>query len=118
MLTRRFCVVWHFSIVELERDAELANTDLNAIPYTLNNTESQELNENCHDNCDANSIGNLKDGGDTNLLGSWKDEANGLSEPVAEASTSGGVASGSPLVQTPVPVYQRQTWHKKMSLRK
>ncbi|XWS42162.1 hypothetical protein CRYUN_Cryun17cG0144400 [Craigia yunnanensis] len=91
------------SIVELERDAELANTDRNAIPSTPNNTESQELNENCHDNCDANSIGSLKDEGDTNLLGSWKDEAIGLSEPVGEASTSGGVASGSPLVQTPVP---------------
>ncbi|XVF15901.1 hypothetical protein REPUB_Repub09cG0196400 [Reevesia pubescens] len=92
---------------ELEGDAELANSDLNAIPSTPNNIESQELNQNCHDNCDANSIGSSKDGEDTNSLGSWKDEANGLSEPVGEASTSGGVASGSPLVQTRV---SRLSW--------
>ncbi|XVF18015.1 hypothetical protein REPUB_Repub10bG0175000 [Reevesia pubescens] len=92
---------------ELEGDAELSNTYLNAIPSTPNNTESQKLNENCHDNCDANSVGSSKDGEDTNSLGSWKDEANGLSEPVAEASSSGGVSSQSSLVQTQVP---RLSW--------
>ena len=106
-LIRRFCVVWHIGILELEGDVQLANSDLNAIPYTLHNTESQELNENCHDNCDANSIGCSKDGEDTNSLGSWKDEANGLSEPVGEVSTSRGVANESPLVQTRVP---RLSW--------
>ncbi|XWS33853.1 hypothetical protein CRYUN_Cryun22dG0118600 [Craigia yunnanensis] len=92
---------------ELEGDAHLANSDLNAITSTPHNTESLELNENCHDNCDANSIGSSKEGEDTNSLGSWKDEANGLSEPVGEASTSCGVGKGSPLVQTPVP---RLSW--------
>ncbi|KAK6258227.1 Alpha-ketoglutarate-dependent dioxygenase AlkB-like - like 2 [Theobroma cacao] len=92
---------------ELEGDAELANSDLNAIPSTPCNAESQELNESCHDNCDANSIGSSKDGEDTNSLGSWKDEANGLSEPIGEASTSGGIASRSPSLQTPVP---RLSW--------
>lgn len=53
-----------------------------------------------------NSIGSSKDE-DTNSLGSWKDEGNGFSEPIGEASTSSGVASASPLVQTPVP---RQSW--------
>nr|KJB43346.1 hypothetical protein B456_007G195400 [Gossypium raimondii] len=87
-------------------DAELANNDLNAIHSTPNNTESEDLNENCLDNCAVNSIGSSKDE-DTNSLGSWKDEGNGFSEPIGEASTSSGVASASPLFQTPVP---RQSW--------
>ncbi|XVE82495.1 hypothetical protein DITRI_Ditri16bG0009400 [Diplodiscus trichospermus] len=92
---------------ELDEDARLASSDLNAIPSTPNSAESKELNEVCHDDCDANSIGSSKDGEDTNSLGSWKDEANGLSEPIGEASSSGGVAEGLPLVQTPVP---RLSW--------
>ncbi|OMO57057.1 Oxoglutarate/iron-dependent dioxygenase [Corchorus capsularis] len=90
---------------EIEGDAELDNSDANAIPSTPSKLESQ-LNESCHDNCDANSIGSSKDE-DTNSLGSWKDEANGLSEPVGESSTSGGFASGSPSFQTPAP---RLSW--------
>ncbi|XVE87420.1 hypothetical protein DITRI_Ditri18aG0116000 [Diplodiscus trichospermus] len=92
---------------EHEREAELANTDLNTIPCTPNIAEQVELNENYHDNCDANSIGSSKDGDDKISLGSWKDKANGLSKSVAEASTSSRVARGSPLVPTPVP---RLSW--------
>ncbi|KAK8685767.1 hypothetical protein V6N13_124801 [Hibiscus sabdariffa] len=91
---------------ELEGDAGLAKPDSNAIPSTPNNTESEELNENFHDNCAVNSIGSSEDD-DTYSLGSWKDEENGLSEPIGETSTSGGVASLSPLVQTPAP---RLSW--------
>ncbi|XP_022740526.1 uncharacterized protein LOC111292405 [Durio zibethinus] len=92
---------------ELEGGVELAKTDLNATRSTPLNKESHDINENYHDNCDANSIISSKDEEDTNSLGSWKDEANGLSEPIEEASTSGGVASGSHLVQTSVP---RLSW--------
>ncbi|KAK8710449.1 hypothetical protein V6N13_145772 [Hibiscus sabdariffa] len=87
-------------------DAGLANTDLNATPSSPNNAELEKLNENFHDNCAVNSIGSSKDD-DTNSLGSWKDEAIGLFEPIGEASTSVGVASVSPSVQTPVP---RLSW--------
>ncbi|KAE8695132.1 2-oxoglutarate and Fe(II)-dependent oxygenase superfamily protein isoform 2 [Hibiscus syriacus] len=87
-------------------DAGLANPDLNAIPSTPNNYESEELNENLHDNSAVNSIGSSQDD-DTNSLGSWKDRENGWSEPIGEASTSGGVASVSPLVRTPA---SRLSW--------
>ncbi|KAE8668898.1 hypothetical protein F3Y22_tig00112281pilonHSYRG00042 [Hibiscus syriacus] len=87
-------------------DAALANPDLNVIPSTPNNNELEELNENLHDDCAVNSIGSSKDD-DANSLGSWKDGENGWSEPIGEASTSGGVASVSPLVRTPAP---RLSW--------
>ncbi|XP_022751455.1 uncharacterized protein LOC111300097 isoform X2 [Durio zibethinus] len=103
-LSRDLC---HRCTQALTQRIRSLGTDLNAVPSTPNNAESQELNENCHDNCDANSIRSSKDGEDTNSFGSWKDEANGLSEPVGEAPTSCGAASGSPLVQTLVP---RLSW--------
>ncbi|KAK9034821.1 hypothetical protein V6N11_076878 [Hibiscus sabdariffa] len=88
--------------LEIEGDAGLANPNPNVIPSTPINTESEELNENFHDNCVVNSIGSSEDD-DTNSLGSWKDEENGLFEPIGEASTSGGVGSMPPLLQTPAP---------------
>ncbi|XP_017630802.1 RNA demethylase ALKBH9B isoform X2 [Gossypium arboreum] len=105
-LCRRCTQILSRRIRSLDPDAELANNDLNAIHSTPNNTESEDLNENCRDNCAVNSIGSSKDE-DTNSLGSWKDEGNVFSEPIGEASTSSGVACASPLFQTPVP---RQSW--------
>ncbi|XVF59761.1 hypothetical protein PTKIN_Ptkin07bG0301900 [Pterospermum kingtungense] len=85
---------------ELEGDGELDNSDQIAIASTPIN----ENCDNCHDNCDANSIGSSKDGDDTNSLGSWKDEANVLSESVGEVSSSSRVTNGS---QTSAP---RLSW--------
>ncbi|GMJ07887.1 hypothetical protein like AT2G17970 [Hibiscus trionum] len=87
--------------------AELADTELNAYPSNTRNTQLYELNGNYPDNNDANSLRRSKDEEDTNSLGSWKYESNGSSEPVGEASTSGGVASRSPLARTRTP---RQSW--------
>ncbi|GKV51274.1 hypothetical protein SLEP1_g57941 [Rubroshorea leprosula] len=87
-------------------ETEPSNSDANATTSTTSNVDLANLNENCDDICDADSIASSKDGADTNSLGSWKDGANGWSEPKSEASTS-GVTGDSTLVESPVP---RLSW--------
>ncbi|WCJ32612.1 oxidoreductase 2OG-Fe(II) oxygenase family protein [Euphorbia peplus] len=74
-------------------------------PSPLDKTNAIRSNENCGEvNCDNNSVESWKDGdrdrdGDADSLGSWKDGANGWSEPVSEPSTS-RIFGDSSLVDT------------------
>lgn len=72
--------------------------DENLAVLTPDNVEAKHVNTN-EDDYDTNSLGSWKDAedmndtADTSSLRSWKDEANGLSGPNSEGSTSEKVGS-------------------------
>lgn len=96
-------------IAEVDGGAETLKQGENIVVSTPNNTDSIDCN---NKECDTNSLGSWKDGGDindsadTNSLGSWKDGSNGWSEPNAEASTSNNVGLSTPVESRKV----RMSW--------
>lgn len=86
-------------VVELNGGAKPLHSEKSVA--TVLNPDDVIPHENCcDDNCDKDTEGSLKDGDETNSLGSWKDGVNGCSEPVSEASAS-GLLGESPSIGTP-----------------
>ncbi|KAM7520094.1 hypothetical protein LguiB_019056 [Lonicera macranthoides] len=94
---------------EVDGGAEPSKQGENITVSIPNNTDSIDCN---NKECDTNSLGSWKDGGDindsadTNSLGSWKDGSNGWLEPNAEASTSNTVGLSTPVESRKV----RMSW--------
>ncbi|XP_073310382.1 RNA demethylase ALKBH9B-like [Primulina huaijiensis] len=75
-----------------------------SIPVIVDNHQCMEY----QDNCSTHSTGSRKDSMDDNdcaetfSLGSWKDEADGLSEHAVEESSTNDFIQSAPLTSTPV----------------
>lgn len=80
-------------------DSEYLNREMSGSAVLTLKNMNFNGGDHCPDNCDSNSVvslkgsGDMNDNEDTNSLGSWKDGADGLSEPVADGEAEASTIS-------------------------